>query len=231
MSFFVTTYVDEYGKTLYRPTTAGFTGLVLIMLALLLAGCALFGGRRKFSAKQLSFSAMAVSLATVASMIKLVRMPMGGSVTLFSMLFIVLIGYWYGLGAGLTTAFAYGILQLVIDPYILSIPQMLVDYLFAFGALGLSGIFSRNKSKYSLILCYLAGVLGRYLFAFISGWIFFGTYASYYGFNSAVTYSLAYNGAYLGLEALITVLILAIPPVNKALAYVKGLADGKRDTP
>jgi thiamine transporter len=140
------------------------------------------------------------------------------------MLFIVLIGYWYGLGAGLTTAIAYGILQLVVDPYILSVPQMLVDYIFAFGALGLSGIFWKNKSKYNLILCYLVAVLGRYFFAFLSGWIFFGMYAGDYGFSNGVVYSLAYNGAYIGLEALFTLIVIAIPPVNKALAYVKTLA-------
>lgn len=62
------------------------------------------------------------------------------------MLFLVLIGYWYGLRAGLMTAIAYGFLQLVSDPYIISIPQMLVDYIFAFGALGLSGLFSKSKT-------------------------------------------------------------------------------------
>ena len=121
------------------------------------------------NARQLVFSAMAITLATVTSMIKLFDMPMGGSMTLLSMLFIVLVGYWYGLGGGLTAAFAYGILQLIIDPYILSLPQMLVDYLFAFGALGLSGLFS--NSKHGLIKGYIAGVLGRYFFAFLSGWI------------------------------------------------------------
>lgn len=88
------------------------------------------------------------------------------------MLFLVLIGYWYGLRAGLMTAIAYGFLQLVSDPYIISIPQMLVDYIFAFGALGLSGLFS--KSKNGLVKGYIAGVLGRYFFAFLSGMIFFG---------------------------------------------------------
>ena len=150
-------------------------------------------------------------------------MPMGGSVTLFSMLFIVLIGNWYGLGVGLTTAAAYGILQLVVDPYIISIPQLLIDYIFAFGALGLSGIFSKSKSKHSLLLSYIIGILGRYFFTFLSGWIFFATYVPEF-FNSAVVYSLAYNGAYIGLEALITIVLLTLPPVNKALGYVKTLA-------
>ena len=56
--------------------------------------------KKKMNARQLVFSAMAITLATVTSMIKLFDMPMGGSVTLLSMLFIVLVGYWYGLGGG-----------------------------------------------------------------------------------------------------------------------------------
>ena len=49
-------------------------------------------------------------------------------------------------------------------------------------------------------------------------------YASDYGFSSPVVYSLAYNGAYIFLEAGITIVILLIPPVNKALSYVKEIA-------
>ena len=148
-------------------------------------------------------------------------MPMGGSVTLFSMLFIVLIGHWYGLGAGLTTALAYGILQLLIDPYIISLPQMLLDYVFAFGALGLSGIFP--KSNKNLIPAYIVGVLGRFVFATISGYIFFPTFMPEY-FNSAIVYSICYNGAYIGAEAVLTLILISLPPVNKALSYVKILA-------
>lgn len=222
MSFFVTAVTDEYGTITYQPTMAGFTALVLIMIAVLLLGCFIFGKNNRFDAKQLAFSAMAIALAVVTSMLKIFHMPMGGSVTLFSMLFIVLIGYWYGLGAGLTTAVAYGFLQLIIDPYILTVPQMLVDYIFAFGALGLSGIFS--NAKHGLIKGYIAGVLGRYFFAFLSGWIFFGAYAPD-TFPNAIVYSLAYNGAYLGAEAVLTLIVISLPPVAKALGYVKTLAE------
>ena len=221
MSFFVTPYVDEYGDTTYNLTTAGYTGLIILFIALLLLGAAIFGNKKKMSTKQLVFSAMAIALATVTSMIKLFEMPMGGSVTLFSMLFIVLIGYWYGLGGGLTVAIAYGVLQLLLDPYILSFPQMLVDYILAFGALGLAGIF--HNSKHGLIKGYIAAVLGRYFFAFLSGWIFFGMYAPD-NFPNAAVYSRAYNGSYLGAEALITLIVIAIPPVAKALQTVKNQA-------
>ena len=119
------------------------------------------------------------------------------------------------------TGVAYGLLQLISDPYIISLPQMITDYLLAFGALGLSGLFC-NK-KYGLIKGYIAGVLGRYFFAFLSGLIFFASYADGTGMSAPV-YSLAYNGAYLGLEALITLIVLAIPAVNQAFVKVKEMA-------
>lgn len=219
MNFFAT--LSEDGT--YQLTMAGYTALVLALIALLILGCSIFGKQKKFTAKQLVFSAMAIALATVTSLIKLFDLPYGGSVTLLSMLFICLIGYWYGLGGGLTAAVAYGILQLVIDPYILSIPQMLVDYVLAFGALGLSGLFS--DKKHGLLIGYLTGILGRYFFAFLSGVIFFGTYIPEGFFSqSAVVYSLVYNGSYLAAEAAITVIIISLPPVAKALEAVKQMA-------
>lgn len=118
-------------------------------------------------------------------------------------------------------AIAYGFLQLIIDPYIISVPQMLTDYIFAFGALGLSGVFS-NK-KHGLILGYLLGVCGRFVFSFLSGLIFFGSYASGYGMTAPV-YSFVYNGAYIGAEALITIILLLMPPVSKGLLRIKQMA-------
>ena len=180
-------------------------------------------GRSASSAvKRLVFSAMGIALAIVTSYIKVWEMPMGGSVTLLSMLFICLIGYWFGLKTGLMAACAYGILQLIVDPYIISIPQMLTDYLFAFGSLGLSGLFSGKK--HGLLKGYLFGVLGRFFFTFLSGMIFFGAYAADWGMSIPV-YSFAYNGSYIGAEAVLTIIILAIPAVQKGLASIKTLAN------
>lgn len=222
MSIFVTEIIDEEWGNYFELTGAGYGMLVAVMVLFLLVGCLLsnINGEKKFSTKALVFSAMAMALGVVTSMIKLVDMPMGGSVTLCSMLFICLIGYMFGLRTGLLTAIAYGVLQLVIDPYIISIPQMLTDYIFAFGALGLSGIF--HDKKLGLIKGYLLGVLGRYFFTFLSGMIFFGSNASSYHMSAPV-YSLLYNGAYLVPEALITVVILFLPPVEKGIQRVKAM--------
>ncbi|WP_352398363.1 energy-coupled thiamine transporter ThiT [[Clostridium] aminophilum] len=219
MSLLVNSTVDEWGGITYTPTAAGFTAIVLAILALMILGCGLFGQNQKLSTRQLSVSSLAIALGVITSMIELIHMPMGGSVTLFSMLFIALIGYWNGLRTGIMTAVAYGLLQMLINPYIISVPQMICDYLLAFGALGLSGLF--RHSAHGLLKGYLAAVLGRYCFSVLSGWIFFGTYASDFGFRSAFLYSLAYNGAYLGLEALFTVILICIPSVRNALGYVR----------
>lgn len=227
-SFFATEIVDQEYGNYYNLTPAGYALLVAIMLILLLGACYISGkirekqGKSPISAKQLAFCSVAIALAMATSYLKLFDAPYGGSVTLFSMLFICLIGYWFGLRTGLMAAAAYGILQLVVDPYIISIPQMLTDYLFAFGALGLSGIF-RDK-KHGLIKGYLLGIFGRFVFAFLSGLIFFGYYAADYGMSAPV-YSLAYNGSYIGAEAILTLVVLAVPAVRNGLSRVKALAN------
>lgn len=209
----------------YMPTMAGYVLLVAVLLAILIIGAALTGRDKKASAKQIAFSGVAIALGTVTSMIKIFEFPMGGSLTLFSMLFVTLVGYWYGTRAGITASVAYGILQLVLWPYIINPVQPIVDYVLAFGALGLSGVF--HNSKNGLVKGYILAVIGRYFFAFLSGLIFFGSYASDYGFTGffgPVLYSLVYNGIYLGAEAGITLVLLAIKPVRDAMTSVKKLA-------
>ena len=172
---------------------------------------------KRLTTKQLTYSAVALALAVVCSMIKFANLPMGGSATLCSMLFIVLIGYWFGPFVGLTSACAYGLLQFIIEPYFYTLPQMLIDYPLAFGALGLAGFFSGKK--HGLQIGYIAGVVGRYIFTVISGVVFFGAYAP--EGTPATVYSLGYNATYIVPEAIVTLIIISIPAVAKALGTVK----------
>lgn len=169
--------------------------------------------------KRLAFCAISIALGTVLSYVKLFHFPWGGSITLLSMFVITLPGYFYGLGAGLITGVAYGALQLLIDPYVIFPIQLVVDYFLAFGALGLSGLFANAKN--GLIKGYITGVLGRYVFVVISGWIFFGEYA-WEGW-AALPYSLVYNGIYVFGEAVITIIVIMLPPVKKAINRVKAM--------
>lgn len=215
--------VNEWGETTYVPTTLGNILLVLV-ICLFLLGAMFFakrnGKNKKMSVKQLAYCAASIALGTILSMVKMIDFPTGGSATLFSMLAICLPGYWFGLGAGIMTGVAHGILQLLLGPYVLYPTQLIVDYILAFGALGLSGLFAGHK--WGLQKGYIAGVLGRYVFAVISGWVFFGAYA-WEGWG-AFSYSLVYNGIYIFTEMAITLVILFLPPVRKGLAYTKKLA-------
>ena len=223
-NFFAFPTVNSWDEDVFQLTTQGIIAVVLLMVALIALALILQPKEKKgahYSTKQLVFSAVAMALAMVTSMLKLFEMPLGGSVTLFSMLFIVLIGYWYGPKAGIMTGFAYGLLQFILDPVFYSVPQMIVDYPLAFGALGLSGFFSGKK--YGLQIGYLVGVLGRLVFAFLSGLLFFAAYAEGTGMSAPV-YSLAYNGSYLGMEGGITFVLLFVPAVSKGLGYVRKMA-------
>ena len=219
----------------YVPTTLG-NALLVVLLAALLAVAVIFARRYaagqsqaagetakkggKLTVKQLVFCAVSIALGTILSEIKIIDFPWGGSATLLSMLIICLPGYLFGLGAGLMTGVAYGILQLLVDPYVLFPMQLVLDYLLAFGSLGLSGIFASSKN--GLVKGYLTGILGRYVFAVLSGWIFFGEYA-WEGWP-VLPYSLVYNGIYIFAEAAITLVVLAIPAVRNGIGTVKKMA-------
>ena len=221
MLLFATPTVNDWQENVFKLTHMGLI-TVGVLIAVLIIIAILFRIKKNTNIKaiattQLVFSAAAMALAIVTAEIKFTRLPMGGSITLFSMLFIVLIGYWYGLKAGLMTGFAYGLLQFLMDPVFYSPVQLLIDYPLAFGALGLSGVFS--EKKYGLLKGYILGVIGRYVFAVISGVVFFGHYAP--EGTPAIIYSLTYNATYIVPEAIATIVIISIPAVNKAMAYVR----------
>ena len=167
--------------------------------------------------RQLVFCAICLALAVVTSYIKIASLPYGGSLTLFSMLFVTLPGYFYGPKAGITAGIACGILNFILNPYVYAPIQVLLDYPLAFGALGLSGFFSQKK--WGLIVGYITGVIGRYIFHVISGYVFFASYAPA-GTNSLV-YTLTYNLTYILPELVITVVLLCIPAVKNSIQQLR----------
>ena len=95
-------------------------------------------------------------------------------------------------------------------------PLLLVP--IAFGMLGLSGFF--HKRSDGLIPGYIVGVFGRLVCSVLSGVIFFAEYAEGTGL-SPFAYSLAYNLAYMGGEAMLTCVLLILPPVRNAIGYIR----------
>ncbi len=220
MSLFLVYDADRY-EYILQP--GGYVLMAVILVALIIAAGAVVGRQKKASVmdtKTLVFCSMAIALATVTSFIRLASLPFGGSITLFSMLFISIIGYFYGLKTGLITGVAYGVLQLITGPYIYAPLQVLLDYPLAFGALGLSGLFS-NK-KHGLQLGYAVAVLGRYICHVISGYVFFAEYAPE-GMNPFV-YTVVYNSTYIVPELIATLIVISIPAVSQAIERVRRTA-------
>ena len=182
-------------------------------------------GKSFFSTKQLIFSAVSLAIAFALSYVKLLHMPWGGSVTLCSMLFVAFIGYMYGPKIGLTCGLAYGILQFIQGGggYILSPMQVGFDYILAFMALGLSGITSGKKN--GLLTGYIIAIVARGIFHSIGGYIYWMDYMpDDFPASLAAVYPICYNFAYILLEGVITVVIISLPPVKKALNQVKRMA-------
>lgn len=203
-------------------TTAGYGGcilLILILLAALYFGKSRADAAQTMSAKKLVFCAMCLALATVTSMIKVFQLPFGGSVTLCSMLFAMLPAWVFGLPTGLLCGLIYGILQFVLGPYVMTPLQVLFDYVFAFMVLGVAGMFS--KLRHGLVIGYIAAAIGRWIMATIAGlfWVSLGSTA--WDGWAPLPYSMAYNGSYIGLEAIVTLVIISVPAVSQALLRIK----------
>lgn len=173
-------------------------------------------------------SAVCIALATALSYITLFQMPQGGSVSPCVMLFVALPGYMFGALPGIVSGIVYGLTHLVLKPYIVSPPQVIFDYVLAFGALGFSGFFAGKK--YGLFSGYVAGALGRLIFSTLSGVVFFYMYAEVAGVETLGAalaspgvwlYSIGYNGSYIGAEALITLVLLMIPALRDVIDVLK----------
>lgn len=174
------------------------------------------------SAKKLSFCAMSIALASVASLIRLYRFPFGGSVTLLSMLFVMLPAWFYGIREGIVCGLLYGILQYFMNPCFVSIPQFLLDYVLAFSVMGIAGLWKNRKN--GLMIGYAFAVIGRWIIATLAGlaWVSLG-YSAWEGW-SPLPYSMVYNGAYIFTEGVLTEILLLIGPIRNALRVVKGKA-------
>lgn len=222
MSNLFVTYDAEYGS--YSLTQTSMIGIVVLLILLMVAAAFLFGKKSnmRIHTKQLVFSAVCIAIAFALSYVKLFPMPWGGSVTLCSMLFVCLVGYFYGPRMGLTAALCYGLLQLLQDggSYLIHPFQLCCDYLFSFMALGLSGFFSNKKN--GLVIGYLVGIIGRLVFLSLGGYIFWMSYMPD-NFPKALSaiYPIIYNGSYIAIEGAITLILLAVPAVSSAIKRIK----------
>ena len=207
--------------------------------------------------KRLTESAMLIALAVVLEVVGrmvIPPMPFGGQVTLVSMLPIVLISYRHGVRWGLTAGFAYSLVQMALGADTVSaafqpgyfgdgtmllnaLVMCLMDYVLAYTALGLGGLFRDKLEKpgLALMLGSVTALTARYLAHILSGYILFSGWAEWFftqeGFYSwgarlvqtltpntlGWVYSIVYNGMYMLPEILLTavcaILVARVPGI------------------
>lgn len=161
----------------------------------------------------ISESAIMLALATVLSMIPFLQLPMGGSITIFSMLPVLIIAYRYGMKWGFLVGITYGLIQMVLglnnltyatSPWAV-ICIILFDYLVAFGVLGFGGLFRKLKiQSVGFALGTAVACTLRFLCHFITGVTVWDMYAED---MPVALYSLIYNGSYMLPETAITIVI------------------------
>ena len=156
----------------------------------------------------LAFSAVMVALSTVLSFIKVWQMPLGGSVTLLSMVPICAVGLMYGPVKALPACFVYSVIQMLqggafgwgLTPGVL-ISCLLLDYILPFTCMALSGLFYRNKRWGVQLIGVVIALVFRFVCHLISGAVLWTSFDLY---NNPWVYSLVYNGTYMLPELIIT---------------------------
>lgn len=139
----------------------------------------------------------------------------GGGFSLFGQVPIILVSYRHGIKNGLAAATALAIFEMIMGyrnfTYVTGITAYLIvalaDYLIAFGCLGLGGMFRGKIKDMQATELALGGVVVciiRFICHFISGITVWGGYCPE---NMAVAwYSFIYNGSYMAIELVLTVI-------------------------
>ena len=202
--------------------------------------------------KRLALSGIMLAMSVVLSFIKVFEWPFGGSITACSMLPIAILGYTYGVKWGLLCGTVHGILQAITGATMSSAfagmnagsaaAIVVIDYLIAFSAIGLSGMFKGKIKKHTAAFTIgtAIAVFMRYIAHVVSGYIFYKSYADWFfgevmvnDFSASlmkncspnvlgIVYSVIYNGAYMLPELILTstaaaLVISLIKPVRQEM--------------
>ena len=179
--------------------------------------------RKSSNVSTLAECAVMLALSFALSYAKIFEMPMGGSVTIASMLPIMLISIKYGTAIGLSTSFVYSLTQLFqaftsgnVFPYCETAGTLVVciffDYVIPFTVLGLAGLVKEIKltknSEINVYVGIVGAVLLRFVCHFITGVAIWGQWAP--DGMGKYLYSFLYNGGFLGADFAICIVCAAL---------------------
>lgn len=179
----------------------------------------------------LTESAVMLALSFVLNLVVLWQMPLGGKVTLVSMLPVMLIGIRHGVKWGFATTFAYAILQTALSfakvaswglTATVFIVCILFDYLLPYALLGIPSLFRRG-GKVMIIVGVSLALVARFACHFLTGATIWANWVDDAP-GAILSYSLIYNGQYMLPELVFTliavVVLMNVPHAKKLIAPV-----------
>ncbi len=192
-------------------------------------------------------SAVLIAASIILSFFKLYEAPLGGAVTLFSMMPIMVISLRHGLVWGLGSGIVFSLFKLWMGAgnfaYVPTLTGIIVvvllDYILAFTVIGIAGIFRNCKilknEKANMTLTTFMGVLlaffARFMCHFINGAVVWYEITKNLEWNEYVQtvgmwlYSFVYNITYIGPETVMG--IIAVPVIVGLLGKLKSNSDEK----
>ena len=165
--------------------------------------------------RRLCECAILLAMSIALSFVKIYTMPLGGSVTLLSMLPVLLVGLRHGLKWGFATTGLYAAFQLAqalmngnVFPYCYTVAAVIVcilfDYVIPFGILGGTGCVSVKSGKGKVMAVIALLVFVRLVCHCVTGVVVWGQWAPE-GMGKFI-YSIVYNAQYMLPELILTVL-------------------------
>ena len=171
----------------------------------------------KITTRKLTHSALMLALALLLSKNILYHLPTRWTNSAASMAPIIIISLMYDTRWALFTSFAYSLLQMLegfypppVQTLGMFVALILLDYVVAFGVLGLAGPVARRFKKKPLgaAVGSLVVVFCRFFCSFLSGIIVWGSYAP--EGTPVWIYSLSVNGPIMIGEMITTSVVVAL---------------------
>lgn len=167
--------------------------------------------KTKQNIKKIALCGVMIALGTVLSFLKPYEPPLGGGVTVLSMVPVAFLSCMLGLKWGFGAAFAYSLIQLFISfGEVMSwgltagavVATFVLDYILAYTVLGISGAFAK-KGAFGIVAGVALATTLRFICHFLTGVYIFDIWMPEEWSNVWV-YSLAYNGGYMLPEIVLT---------------------------
>lgn len=155
--------------------------------------------------RMIAEAGVAIAIAQVLSFITLFHMPQGGSIKAASLVPLMIFAYRWGGTRGIWAGVVYGVLHFLLgfksSIHYLSI---ILDYLVAYGAIGVCGYFKDNII--GLVSGSIVAIALRWFASVTSGAVVFASYAPQ-GQNPWI-YSMIYNASYMVPDGILNIIVL-----------------------